>query len=150
MTVDGEHGENEELRTVQDEVARLEAERLRRMQPGGTTSALLGQQRPRSSGDASGTGTTAQVATAAGRDTLRQETMDALWADEDEDEHKTADEQGDAARAQEEQELEMRTAPSPNPEAVQTGKDNGGEADPVGTERYWSAGDYGYGEPSGY
>ncbi|EGZ12433.1 hypothetical protein PHYSODRAFT_249024 [Phytophthora sojae] len=150
MTVVGEQGENGVQRSVQDEVARLEAERLRRLQHGGTTSALLGQRRPRSSGDASGVDATAQVATAAGRDSLRQETREALWADEDDDEHKTADEHGDAVGAQAEQELEMKMAPSPGPEAVQTVEEDGEDAEFDETEQYWSAEDYGYSELAEY
>ncbi|KAE9153359.1 hypothetical protein PF005_g3079 [Phytophthora fragariae] len=126
-----------EQRTVQEEVARLEAERLRRAgEIGGSASAAA------SAGDEIGTGTTAKVTSAAGRRSLRQEMMGDLWADEEEDEFKDAEEEreGDGAQAELEPE-EKRTVPDadeqrdPDAEGL-----SGSTSAPV---VYWSQG-FGY------
>ncbi|EGZ29600.1 hypothetical protein PHYSODRAFT_323105 [Phytophthora sojae] len=84
----GEGEGSAEQRIVQEEVARLEAERLRKAgETGGTAST------PAPPGDGSGTSTMAKVTSAAGRKSLRQEMMGDLWADEEEDEFKDADEE---------------------------------------------------------
>ncbi|KAJ8548510.1 hypothetical protein ON010_g11163 [Phytophthora cinnamomi] len=116
----GDEGETAEHRSVQEEVARLEAERLRRTQgTGETTSDRLGEQRPRSSGDAGRMDATAPVTTAAGHETMRQEMMGDLWADEEDDEFKDADDgrEDDDARAV--QEPEVKTEPVPHPDEQQ-------------------------------
>ncbi|GMF19548.1 unnamed protein product [Phytophthora fragariaefolia] len=111
MSEVGEGDRSGEQRTVQEEVARLEAERLRRTSG---TGAQTSTEQPSSSGDASGTGTTVKVTSAAGRESLRQETVGDLWADEEENEYKDAQEErdGDGARAEHRAE-EERTVPNP-------------------------------------
>ncbi|KAE8877935.1 hypothetical protein PF005_g13892 [Phytophthora fragariae] len=129
-----------EQRTVQEEVARQEAERLRRAgEIDGSASATS------PAGDEIGTGTTAKVTSAAGRRSLRQEMMGDLWADEEEDEFKDAEEEreGDGAQAELEP-VEKRTVPDAD---EQRDRDAEGFRGPPSTPVvYWSQG-FGYDDP---
>ncbi|KAE9010330.1 hypothetical protein PR001_g15116 [Phytophthora rubi] len=109
-----------EQRAVQEEVARLEAERLRR-------AGEIGGSATSSAGDEIGTGTAAKVTSAAGRRSLRQEMMGDLWADEEEDEFKDADEEreGDGAQAELEPE-EKRTVPDADEQRDRDAENLGG------------------------
>ncbi|GMF40668.1 unnamed protein product [Phytophthora fragariaefolia] len=140
MSEVGEGDRSGEQGTVQEEVARLEAERLRRTSG---TGAQTSTEQPSSSGDASGTGTTAKVTSAAGRESLRQETMGDLWADEEEDECKDAEEErdGDDTRTEHRAE-EGRTVPGEQRDG--DAEDLGGAA--PGPMFYWSS-RFGYDDP---
>ncbi|KAE9014034.1 hypothetical protein PR001_g15239, partial [Phytophthora rubi] len=136
----GEGEGSVEQRTVHEEVARLEAERLRRAgEIGGSASATS------SAGDEIGTGTTAKVTSAAGRRSLRQEMMGDLWADEEGDEFKDAEgeREEDGAQAELEPE-EKRTMPEADEPRDRDAEGlSGSTSAPV---VYWSPG-FGYDDP---
>ncbi|KAE8977653.1 hypothetical protein PF005_g17318 [Phytophthora fragariae] len=136
----GEGEGSVEQRTVQEEVARLEAERLRRAgEIGGSASATS------SADDEIGTGTAAKVTSAAGRRSLRQEMMGDLWADEEGDEFKDAEEEREEDGAQAELEYEeKRTVPDADEHRDRDAEGLSGSTPAPGV--YWSQG-FGYDDP---
>ncbi|KAE9082007.1 hypothetical protein PF002_g18802 [Phytophthora fragariae] len=136
----GEGEGSVEQRTVQEEVARLEAERLRRAgEIGGSASATS------SAGDEIGTGTAAKVTSAAGRRSLRQEMMGDLWADEEGDEFKDAEEEREEDGAQAELEPEeKRTVPDADEHRDRDAEGLSGSTPAPGV--YWSQ-VFGYDDP---
>ncbi|KAE9306578.1 hypothetical protein PF001_g12056 [Phytophthora fragariae] len=138
----GEGEGSVEQRTVHEEVARLEAERLRRAgEIGGSASASATS----SAGDEIGTGTTAKGTSAAGHRSLRQEMMGDLWADEEGDEFKDAEEEReeDGAQAELEPDEKRTMHEADKPRDRDAEGLSGSTSAPV---VYWSPG-FGYDDP---